>query len=143
MNPDTLAEGYSGDALNAIADVDFKNVVASVGLQWPMPKGIIVGCVESKSPVILQVSGSARNYADPTFLPFMVMGAVQMAKELGAGIPIALHLDHGDSFELAKSCIDSGFSSVMLDGSHHPFDENADKFVPTPFGDSENSVMAL
>ena len=89
-------------------------------------QGIIIGCVESKSPVILQVSGSARNYADPTFLPYMAMGAVQMAKALGAGIPIALHLDHGDSFELAKSCIDSGFSSVMLDGSHHPFEKNAE-----------------
>jgi len=88
-------------------------------------QGIIIGCVESKSPVILQVSGSARKYADPTFLPYMAMGAVQMAKALGAGIPIALHLDHGDTFELAKSCIDSGFSSVMLDGSHHPFEENA------------------
>jgi fructose-bisphosphate aldolase class II len=88
-------------------------------------QGIIMGCVESKSPVILQVSGSARKYADPTFLPYMAMGAVQMVKALGAGIPIALHLDHGGSFELAKSCIDSGFSSVMLDGSHHPFDENA------------------
>ena len=80
--------------------------------------------MESKSPVILQVSGSARKYADPTFLPYMAMGAVQMVKALGANIPIALHLDHGDTFELAKSCIDSGFSSVMLDGSHHPFDEN-------------------
>ena len=49
-----------------------------------------------------------------------------MARDAGAGLPIALHLDHGDSFELAKSCIDSGFSSVMLDGSHHPFDENAE-----------------
>jgi fructose-bisphosphate aldolase class II len=88
-------------------------------------QGIIMGCVESKSPVILQVSGSARKYADPTFLPYMAMGAVQMVKALGAVIPIALHLDHGDSFELAKSCIDSGFSSVMLDGSHHPFKENA------------------
>ena len=88
-------------------------------------QGIIIGCVESKSPVILQVSGSARKYADPTFLPYMAMGAVQMAKAKGANIPIALHLDHGDSFELAKSCIDSGFSSVMLDGSHHPFEENA------------------
>jgi fructose-bisphosphate aldolase class II len=87
-------------------------------------QGIIMGCVESKSPVILQVSGSARKYADPTFLPYMAMGAVQMVKALGAGIPIVLHLDHGDSFELAKSCIDSGFSSVMLDGSHHPFEEN-------------------
>ena len=88
-------------------------------------QAIITGCVESKSPVILQVSGSARKYADPTFLRYMAMGAVQMSKELGAEIPIALHLDHGDSFELAKSCIDSGFSSVMLDGSHHPFEENA------------------
>ncbi len=88
-------------------------------------QGIIIGCVESKSPVILQVSGSARKYAEPTFLPYMAMGAVQMVKALGSGIPIVLHLDHGDSFELAKSCIDSGFSSVMLDGSHHPFEENA------------------
>jgi len=88
-------------------------------------QGIIIGCVESKSPVILQVSGSARKYANPTFLPYMAMGAVQMVKALGAGIPIALHLDHGNSFELAKSCIDSGFSSVMIDESHHPFEENA------------------
>jgi fructose-bisphosphate aldolase class II len=54
----------------------------------------------------------------------MVKGAVAMAREMGSNIPIALHLDHGDSFELAKACIDSGFSSVMLDGSHHPFGEN-------------------
>ena len=88
-------------------------------------QGIIIGCAESKSPVILQVSGSARKYADPIFLPYMSMGAVQMVKALDSKIPIALHLDHGSSFELAKSCIDSGFSSVMLDGSHHPFEENA------------------
>ena len=88
-------------------------------------QGIIIGCAQSRSPVILQVSGSARKYADPTFLPYMAMGAVQLAKTQGADIPIALHLDHGDSFELAKSCIDSGFSSVMLDGSHHPFEKNA------------------
>jgi len=89
-------------------------------------QGIILGCVESRSPVILQVSGSARKYANPTLLRYMAMGAVQMAKDAGADIPIALHLDHGDSFELARSCIDSGFSSVMLDGSHHPFDKNAE-----------------
>ncbi len=87
-------------------------------------QGIILGCIESRSPVILQVSGSARKYANPIMLRYMAMGAVQMANDAGAGIPIALHLDHGDTFELAKSCIDSGFSSVMLDGSHHPFDEN-------------------
>jgi fructose-bisphosphate aldolase class II len=88
-------------------------------------QGILIGCAESKSPVILQVSGSARKYADPVFLPYMTMGAVQMVKALGADIPVALHLDHGDSLELARSCIDSGFSSVMIDGSHHPFEANA------------------
>ena len=88
-------------------------------------QGIIMGCVESNSPVILQVSGSARNYANPTLLRYMAEGAVQMARAEGSAIPIALHLDHGNSFELARSCIDNGFSSVMLDGSHHPFDENA------------------
>ena len=88
-------------------------------------QGIVIGCAQSKSPVILQVSGSARKYANPIFLPYMAQGAIQMAKALGADIPIALHLDHGDTFELAKACIDSGFSSVMLDGSHHPFEENA------------------
>ena len=89
-------------------------------------QGIIIGCVESRSPVILQVSGSARKYANQTFLPYMGMGAVRMAQDLGADIPIALHLDHGNSFELAKSCIDSGFSSVMLDGSQHAFEENTE-----------------
>ena len=87
-------------------------------------QSIILGCAESRSPVILQVSGSARKYADATLLRYMTEGAVQMAKNAGSSVPIALHLDHGNSFELAKSCIDSGFSSVMLDGSHHPFDEN-------------------
>jgi len=88
-------------------------------------QGIILGCVASGSPVILQVSGSARKYANPTMLRYMAEGAVQMARAEGSDIPIALHLDHGNNFELAKSCIDSGFSSVMLDGSHHPFEENA------------------
>lgn len=87
-------------------------------------QAIIIGCVESKSPVILQVSKGARNYANQTLLKYMAMGAVQMMKEMGSNIPIALHLDHGDSFELCKSCIDSGFSSVMIDGSHLPFEDN-------------------
>jgi fructose-bisphosphate aldolase class II len=76
------------------------------------------------------VSGSARKYANPTLLGYVAMGAVQKAGDAGAGVPIALCLDHRDSFELAKSCIDSGFSSVMLDGSHHPFDENAELTKP-------------
>ncbi len=87
-------------------------------------QAIVNGCTESHSPVILQVSGSARKYADKVFLPQMVKGAVDMVRASGSQIPIALHLDHGDSFELAKDCIDSGFSSVMIDGSHHSFDEN-------------------
>jgi len=87
-------------------------------------QAIIVACVETDSPVIIQVSKGARNYADETMLRYMAMGAVQMAKEMGKEIPIVLHLDHGDSFELCKSCIDSGFSSVMIDGSHLSYDEN-------------------
>ena len=90
-------------------------------------QAIITGCAESESPVILQVSKGARAYANQTLLTYMAQGAVQMAKEIGGGkiIPIALHLDHGDSFETCKSCIDTGFSSVMIDGSHFPYDENA------------------
>ncbi len=87
-------------------------------------QAIITACAETRSPVIIQVSKGARNYANETMLRFMAMGAVAMAKELGAEIPIVLHLDHGDSFELCKSCIDSGFSSVMIDGSHLPYAEN-------------------
>ena len=82
-------------------------------------QAIISGCVEAKSPVILQVSSGARKYANQTLLRYLAQGAVEYAKELGHAIPIVLHLDHGDTFELCKSCIDSGFSSVMIDGSHH------------------------
>ncbi|MCW8859763.1 MAG: class II fructose-1,6-bisphosphate aldolase [Deltaproteobacteria bacterium] len=87
-------------------------------------QAIITACAETRSPVILQISKGARSYANETMLRYMATGAVQMAKEMGADIPIVLHLDHGDSFELCKSCIESGFSSVMIDGSHLPYDEN-------------------
>ncbi len=87
-------------------------------------QAIIQACVETKSPVILQVSSGARKYANQTLLRYMAQGAVEYAKELGCNIPIVLHLDHGNSFELCKSCIDLGFSSVMIDGSHLPYDEN-------------------
>lgn len=87
-------------------------------------QAIIQACVETKSPVILQVSSGARKYANATLLKNMAKGAVEYAAELGYPIPIVLHLDHGDSFELCKDCIDSGFSSVMIDGSHLPYDEN-------------------
>jgi fructose-bisphosphate aldolase class II len=87
-------------------------------------QAIVSACVETKSPVILQVSSGARKYANQTLLRYMAQGAVEYAKELGYAIPIVLHLDHGDSFELCKSCIDYGFSSVMIDGSHLPYEEN-------------------
>ncbi|HMB14725.1 MAG TPA: class II fructose-bisphosphate aldolase [Pelovirga sp.] len=87
-------------------------------------QAIITACAETSSPVILQVSKGARSYANETMLRFMAMGAVRMAREMGSEIPIVLHLDHGDSFETCKSCIESGFSSVMIDGSHLPYEEN-------------------
>ncbi|MDR1352392.1 MAG: class II fructose-1,6-bisphosphate aldolase [Treponema sp.] len=87
-------------------------------------QAIIQACVETKSPVILQVSSGARKYANQNLLKNMAKGAVEYAHELGCDIPIVLHLDHGDSFELCKDCIETGFSSVMIDGSHLPYDEN-------------------
>ncbi len=87
-------------------------------------QAIVLGCVESKSPFILQVSSGARKYANQTLLRFLAMGAVAMIKDAGSNVKFALHLDHGDTFELCKSCIDSGFSSVMIDGSHHSYEDN-------------------
>ena len=88
-------------------------------------QAIIQACAETKSPVILQVSSGARKYANQTLLRYMAQGAVEYAKELGWEKPqICLHLDHGDTFELCKSCVDMGFSSVMIDGSHHSYEEN-------------------
>lgn len=87
-------------------------------------QAIIMACVETKSPVILQVSSGARKYANQNLLKNMAKGATEYAHELGCDIPIVLHLDHGDSFELCKSCIETGFSSVMIDGSHLSYEEN-------------------
>lgn len=87
-------------------------------------QSIIMACVETSSPVILQVSAGARKYANQTMLRYMAEGAVQYSKDLGKKLPIVLHLDHGDSFELCKSCIDTGFSSVMIDGSHLSYADN-------------------
>ena len=88
-------------------------------------QAIVQAAVETKSPVIMQVSKGARNYANGTILRYMAQGAVEYAKELGCENPqIVLHLDHGDSFELCKDCIDNGFSSVMFDGSSLPYEEN-------------------
>ncbi len=89
-------------------------------------QAIIGACVETKSPVILQVSSGARKYANQTLLKHLAKGAVDYAHELGFDIPIVLHLDHGDTFDLCKSCIESGFSSVMIDGSHHSYEKNVE-----------------
>lgn len=91
-------------------------------------QAIIMACTETQSPVILQVSSGARKYANQTLLQFMAQGGVEYAKELGKGknIPISLHLDHGDTYELCVSCIETGFSSVMIDGSHHDYEKNVE-----------------
>ena len=82
-------------------------------------QGIVEAAMEENAPLILQVSKGARNYANPVYLRKMVEAAVEVS-----GLPICLHLDHGDSFELCKSCIDGGFTSVMIDGSALPYEEN-------------------
>lgn len=82
-------------------------------------QGITEAAKELNAPLILQVSKGARNYANPIYLTKLVEAALE-----DTGLPICLHLDHGDSFETCKSCIDSGFTSVMIDGSHLPFEEN-------------------
>ncbi len=94
-------------------------------------QAIIIACTETQSPLILQVSSGARKYANQTLLKYLGQGAVAMMKEIAREkglkeIPIAFHLDHGDTFELAKSCVESGFSSVMIDGSHHSFEKNTE-----------------
>jgi fructose-bisphosphate aldolase class II len=100
----------------AIAAFNFNNL--------EQMQAIVQACVETKSPVILQVSAGARKYANQTLLRYLAQGAVEYSKELGFEVPIVLHLDHGNSFELCKSCIEFGFSSVMIDGSHLPYEEN-------------------
>ena len=92
-------------------------------------QAILQACCETQSPVILQISKGARKYANQTLLRYMAQGAVEYAKELtgGKGIPIVLHLDHGPDFDTCKSCIEYGFSSVMIDGSALSFDENCEQ----------------
>jgi fructose-bisphosphate aldolase class II len=82
-------------------------------------QGITEAAKEVNAPLILQVSAGARKYANHTYLMKLIEAAVAET-----GLPICVHLDHGDTFELCKSCIDGGFTSVMIDGSHHPFEEN-------------------
>jgi len=82
-------------------------------------QGIVDAAKEEQSPLILQVSAGARKYANPIYLRKLVEAAVE-----DSNLPIVLHLDHGESFEICKQCVDDGFTSVMIDASHHPFQEN-------------------
>jgi fructose-bisphosphate aldolase class II len=82
-------------------------------------QGITEAAKEENAPLILQVSSGARNYAKHVYLMKLIEAAIE-----DTGLPICVHLDHGDTFELCKSCIDGGFTSVMIDGSHHSFEDN-------------------
>ena len=82
-------------------------------------QGIVDAAMEEKAPLILQVSAGARKYAKPAYLLKLVEAAV-----MDSGVDICLHLDHGEDFDICKKCIDDGFTSVMIDGSKHPFEEN-------------------
>src|ERR1700694_2901941 len=84
-------------------------------------QAIVEACEEEKAPVMLQISRGASSDANQIYLKKLVEAAVSLSN-----IPIAVHLDHGDSFELCKECIDEGFTSVMIDGSHLPFDKNVE-----------------
>ena len=84
-------------------------------------QAIVEACEEEKAPVMLQISTGARQYANPVYLKKLIEAAVSLST-----IPIAVHLDHGDTFELCKDCIDEGFTSVMIDASHEPFEKNVE-----------------
>jgi fructose-bisphosphate aldolase, class II len=87
-------------------------------------QAIMTACIETSSPVILQVSSGARKYANQTLLRHLANGAMDLVREAGSKIQVALHLDHGDTFDLCVSCVETGFSSVMIDGSAHSFEDN-------------------
>ncbi|MCL2339231.1 MAG: ketose-bisphosphate aldolase [Proteobacteria bacterium] len=107
---DALRHGYAVPAYN------FNNL--------EQVQAIVTACAQTASPVILQVSAGARQYMGSTLLTALARGATAYAHELGMRAPIALHLDHGADFQICKDCIDAGFSSVMIDGSSLPFDDN-------------------
>ena len=89
-------------------------------------QGIIGGCAEKKSPVIIQVSAGARKYANPIYLRKLIEAATEEHPE----VPIAMHLDHGADADICRQCVDSGFTSVMIDGSHHDFEAAIVRYLP-------------
>ncbi|MGC8991754.1 MAG: class II fructose-bisphosphate aldolase, partial [Verrucomicrobiia bacterium] len=84
-------------------------------------QAVVEACEEEKAPLILQISKGARDYANPVYLKKLIEAAISITN-----IPIAVHLDHGDTFDLCKQCVDEGFTSVMIDGSHLPFEKNVE-----------------
>ena len=84
-------------------------------------QAIVEACEEEKAPVMLQISKGARSYANPVYLKKLIEAAISLSN-----VPIAVHLDHGESFDLCKECIDEGFTSVMIDASHEPFEKNVE-----------------
>ena len=101
------------------ADKNQKAICAFNVNNMELIQAITETAIEMKLPIILQVSKGARSYANPVYLRKLVEAACECTD-----IPIALHLDHGDTFEVCKDCIDGGFTSVMIDGSHFPYEEN-------------------
>ncbi|NLI77173.1 MAG: class II fructose-1,6-bisphosphate aldolase [Candidatus Riflebacteria bacterium] len=87
-------------------------------------QGIFEAAIAEKAPLIIQVSAGARKYARHEYLIHLIQASIEMAKGSGVDLPVVLHLDHGEDFEICKKCIDGGFTSVMIDGSKHSFEEN-------------------
>ena len=112
---DMFAKAYNGGYAIGAFNVNNMEII----------QGITEAAMEERAPLILQVSKGARAYAKHVYLMKLIEAAIEDAEQsAGFDLPIAVHLDHGDSFELCKSCIDGGFSSVMIDGSSKPYEEN-------------------
>lgn len=112
---DMFAKAYNGGYAIGAFNVNNMEII----------QGITEAAMEEQAPLILQVSKGARAYAKHVYLMKLIEAAIEDAEQsAGFDLPIAVHLDHGDSFELCKSCIDGGFSSVMIDGSSKPYEEN-------------------
>ena len=100
-------------------------------------QAIVEACEEEKAPLILQISKGARQYANPVYLKKLIEAAISVSN-----IPIAVHLDHGDTFDLCKQCIDEGFTSVMIDASDKPFDQNVESCKKVvDYAHKHNSVV--
>ena len=112
---DMFAKAYNGGYAIGAFNVNNMEII----------QGITEAAMEERAPLILQVSKGARAYAKHVYLMKLIEAAIEDAEQsAGFDLPIAVHLDHGDSFELCKSCIDGGFSAVMIDGSSKPYEEN-------------------